>query len=74
MQWISLSFQIQIENWIKNGYTFLFLGYSGGDALDVNPFFQRLKDDIGNTAIFIKKQQRISQEMFAKTSLSSHNK
>lgn len=51
---LSLSFQIQIENWIKNGYTFLFLGYSGGDALDVNPFFQRLKDDIGNTAIFLR--------------------
>lgn len=51
---LSLSFQMQIENWIKNGYTFLFLGYSGGDALDVNPFFQRLKDGIGNTAIFLR--------------------
>lgn len=51
---LSLHFQQQIKTWIENGYTFLFLGYSGGDALDVNPVFQKFAEGMGNTGVFLR--------------------
>ena len=54
-QGISSDFSRQLNYWMDNEYTFIFVGYSGSDAFDVNRFFLEKKpQDSNSTGIYIR--------------------
>lgn len=58
------SFIKKFENWINNDFCFIFLGYSGLDTLDVNPFFTSQKENQNNsTGIYIRHSQVIDKNL-----------
>lgn len=59
------SFKKQLKYWMSHEYTVIFMGYSGLDTLDVNPFLETFDSDKGKTGIYVRHSQ---QEEFSKAS------
>lgn len=50
---LAREFEEKVIKWLRDGYTFVFMGYGAGDSLDVNPFFEALPIFSESCGIFI---------------------
>ena len=48
------SFKKIFMNWLEMGCVFIFMGYSGLDSLDVNPFLQTFCNEKNTTGIYVR--------------------
>ena len=48
------SFKERFTYWLKNGYTIIYMGYSGLDTLDVNPFLHIFCNNKKSSGIYIR--------------------
>lgn len=48
------SFAKKFRYWMNNGYVVIFMGYSGFDTLDVNPFLGTFNSDKGGMGIYVR--------------------
>lgn len=52
------SFAERFRYWINNGYVVIFMGYSGFDTLDVNPFFKTFNSVKGEMGIYVRHSDK----------------
>lgn len=48
------NFKSVFKYWLENEYYIIFMGYSGLDSLDVNPFFKSLSNNNNATGIYVR--------------------
>lgn len=59
------SFKEQFKYWIDNGYVIIFMGYSGLDTLDVNPFLETFNNVKGKMGVYVRHS---NEENFSEAS------
>lgn len=51
---LPISFKEKFKHWIENDFVIVFMGYSGLDSLDVNPFLQTFENNNCGMGIYVR--------------------
>ena len=58
---ITNTFSKQMDEWISNDSCFVYIGYSGWDSLDVNPYFRNRNRSNVSTGIYVRHSSNIDE-------------
>lgn len=51
---IARKFDQRMNEWLKGGYCFVFLGYGGVDTLDITPYLRNKRESVNSLGIYVR--------------------